>query len=137
MRRALSLLEAVLALSLALVLSSALLAPRRAELDEVRARLEEEAARLILEGELARARLQALEGRLAPGREALRVQAWPSAARLRGLRLWRETAGPDPARGGLSAVALRAEWRGGDGSGAGARSLTLGGLVPARREEAR
>lgn len=137
MKRALSLLETVVALSLALVLISALLAPRRAELDEVRARLEEETARLILEGELARARLQALEGRLAPGREPLRVQAWPSAARLRGLSLWRETGAPDPARGALRTVALHAEWRGGDGGGPRARSLTLGGLVPAAREEAR
>ena len=121
MRRGLSLFEAVCALTLALTILSAFLPARSPELDEVRARLEQEAARLIVEGELARARLLGLEGRLAAGEARLRTAAWPSADRLEGLVLSRRVGAPDAARAGLLPVTVVAEWRG--------RRFELTGLV--------
>lgn len=104
--------EVAVALSLALVLLPAVLAPGPEPLREALARLEDDQARLLLEGELALARAE----RLAPAPAAPRdARGWPSAARLDGLRVEREVrAGP----AGLVEVVVRARWRGRSGAGA-------------------
>lgn len=134
MRRRTSLVEAVVGLSLALVLVTALVPGRGPELDGVRARLEDEVARLILEGELARARQEALEDRLEEGRRALSPALWPSSARLRGLVLTRQVTPPDPQRSGLRRVRLRAAWRAASGADSAPRELELEGLLPTAGE---
>lgn len=129
-RRKSSLVEAIVGLSLALVLVTTLVPGHAPERDEVRARLEDEVARLILEGELARARAQALEGRLVEGRGALSPATWPSAVRLRAVSLSREVSPPDPQRSGLRRVKVRAVWSATSSRHAERRELELEGLLP-------
>lgn len=130
--RRLTLSEVVVALALAVILLPALFPPPGAELRAVREAFERETARLIVEGELSRARQAATSNGLRPGVFRLAPERWPSAAGLGGLALRlvvRERSGA------LLEVAVEASW-----SAAGvppreaARTLRLVTLVAAGRD---
>ena len=88
-RRGYSLTEVIAATALALVMIPALFPSPRSELAFVRERYEAEAARLILEGELARAQDQANRGELVVGSADRPTDAYGSAEHLKALRLER------------------------------------------------
>lgn len=103
-----SLVELSVAIGFAIVLIPAVCPPIDAELRRTSELYEREAARLVLEGELAHARDDAGQGRLAPGATNLAATTWRSAERLEGLVLERRV---KPGPEGLLEVAVEARWR--------------------------
>ncbi|MGE0710286.1 MAG: hypothetical protein AB7N76_13770 [Planctomycetota bacterium] len=113
-KRRLSLFEVIVATALLMVFLPVLLPSPRTEAGALRERLERAQARLIVEGELDRAGLDARAGRLRAMRDeqALRPDGYASGGELRELRLSRSAravGGPDGA--GLLEVRVRATWR--------------------------
>lgn len=104
-----NLTEAIVAIGLFVALLPALFPPVTGEVEALREGLETESARLIVEGELERARRDARAGRLEAGARELGASLWTSAERLRGLRLVRRVR---PAEAGLWEVGVVASWEG-------------------------
>ena len=103
-----TLVECVAALTLVIVLLPALFPRLDAELSHLGDLYEREAARLIVEAELARAADEASSGPLARGTGRRPSDGYPSARRLPDLVLLRTVSSQEP---GLVAVSVRAEWR--------------------------
>lgn len=107
--RAHTLVEIIAATGLALVLIPAVFPPIDDQVLAVREQFEDEAVRLILEGELERARDQGAKGQLEGGPTLVPLGSYGSAARVNALRI-RRVVTPDP-EGKVFAVALSAEWQ--------------------------
>jgi type II secretory pathway pseudopilin PulG len=107
--RAHTLVEIIAATALALVLIPAVFPPIDAQVLAVREQFEEEAVRLILEGELERARDEGAKGQLELGTTLVPLDSYGSAGRVDGLRIRRVVV--NAGEGALSSVALVAEWR--------------------------
>ena len=108
LRRAVSLLETVVALAFVLAMLPALVPPPQLEAGALRERFERTQARLIVEGELDRAALLAEGGRLAEGSKTLSGRPYPASEELVGLRLTRRVR---KAGAGLLEVEIQARWR--------------------------
>ena len=105
-----TLLETVVALSLLLVLTPVMFPPIEHELIYLRERLETESARLIVEGELGRARQELAGGRLGAEERALDVAAfYGSQSQLRELTVRRTVS--RMADEALWEVTIHASWR--------------------------
>ena len=119
--RGITIIEFLAACTLFLVLLSAIFPRLDTELGHLGELYEREAARLLVEGELARAEEAALAGKLAPGTERLATDGYASAERLPELSLVRTLT-----RGSALEITVRAEWRSRQASpGAPRRSVAL------------
>lgn len=103
-----SVTELLAATTLMLIMTAALFPPPRAEAAAMIDVLENESARLLLEGELTLLRQEASRGQLRAGAFRRETSRWPSARQLRGLEVEaRATAAPD----GLLELVVEARWR--------------------------
>ena len=108
MRRGHTILEVVAATALALVVIPSLFPRTDAQLIELRSRFERETVRLILEGELERARLEGEQSLLVPGSAAVPLESYGSAQGVADLQVTRQVRRTPP---GLLTVRVEARWR--------------------------
>lgn len=134
-RSGFSVTELLAATTLMLVMTAALFPPPRAEAAAMIDVLENESARLLLEGELTLLRQEVARGQLGAGAWRREPTRWAGARQLRDLVLQATVKAPDAQGDGSLELVVEARWRPSSAVSdpQARRTLRLGGLATAGR----